>query len=37
VTIGIPPYIQNVVIGVILLASMIFDVRRRQFLNIEQL
>jgi ribose transport system permease protein len=36
VTIGIPPYVQNVVIGVILLASMVFDVRRRQFMNIEQ-
>jgi ribose/xylose/arabinose/galactoside ABC-type transport system permease subunit len=36
VTIGIPPYIQNVVIGAILLSSMIIDVRRRRYVNIEQ-
>lgn len=36
VTIGVPAYFQNVVIGVILLASMIMDVRRRYFMNIEQ-
>jgi ribose transport system permease protein len=36
VTIGVPPYFQNIFIGIILIASMIFDVRRRYYMNIEQ-
>lgn len=36
ITVGIPPYFQNVTIGIILLSSMIVDVRRRVYMNIEQ-
>jgi ribose transport system permease protein len=36
ITVGMPPYFQNVAIGCILLISMIVDVRRRYFMNIEQ-
>lgn len=35
VTVGIPVYWQNIVIGGILLSSMVLDVKRRQVMNIE--
>jgi ribose transport system permease protein len=35
VVIGISPYTQNITIGLILLVSMIFEVRRRRWLNLE--
>ena len=37
ITIGISPYLQVVVTGIILLVSMILDVRRRSYLNIDQI
>jgi len=36
IVVGVPPYMQSVVVGGILLVSMIVDVRRRTLLNIEQ-
>lgn len=36
ITVGISIYTQNIFIGIILLVSMVMDVRRRKFMNIEQ-
>lgn len=35
--IGVSPYLQVVVVGIVLLISMILDVRRRAYLNLEKL
>lgn len=37
ITIGVSPYLQVVFIGFVLLISMVLDVRRRTFLNIDQI
>lgn len=37
ITIGVSPYIQVVVVGLILLVSMIIDVRRRTYLNLDRI
>jgi ABC-type xylose transport system permease subunit len=37
VVIGVSVFLQNVVIGVVLLVAVVLDVRRRKYLNIESL
>lgn len=37
ITVGVSPYLQNVTVGIILMASMIVEVRRRYFLNLERI
>jgi ribose transport system permease protein len=37
VVIGISPYCQQIIIGLILLAAMVMEVRRRQWFNLEKL